>query len=34
MFSLSLAVAAGVVGSIIVHYICKAMDRNLGNDKR
>ena len=27
------AVAAGVAGSIIAHYICKALDRHLGNEK-
>ena len=27
------AVAAGVVGSIIAYFICKAVERHLGNNK-
>ena len=28
------SVAAGVLGSIIAHFICRAVERYLGNEKR
>lgn len=31
--SFLLAVAAGVVGSIIAHYICRALERHFGNNE-
>lgn len=34
MVAFCFAVVAGVVGSIIAHFVCKAVERHLGNNKR
>lgn len=34
MVAFLLALVSGILGSIIAHYICRAIDRNLGNNKR